>query len=194
MQHNEPITLARDCNAALIPDGTPIRLEKDSIVYITQALGGSYTVNINGNLARIDSKDADALGFEIEEKSDETESAHELTGDGSVDETLIWDQLRTCYDPEIPIDIVELGLIYDCSVTPVEAGNQVDITMTLTAPGCGMGEFLAEDVRSKIYSLPNVTQVNVELTFDPPWNQTMMSEAARLQTGLYKYSLIYNHC
>ncbi len=185
MQHNEPITIVRDCNAALIPDGTPIKLEKDSVVYITQALGGSYTVNINGNLARVDSKDADALGFEVEEKSNESEAVHELTGDGSVEESLIWDQLRTCYDPEIPIDIVELGLIYNCSVTPVEAGNQVDITMTLTAPGCGMGEFLAEDVRSKIYSLPNVTQVNVELTFDPPWNQTMMSEAARLQTGLY---------
>lgn len=184
MLHNDPITLARDCNAALIPDGTPIKLEKNSIVYITQALGGSYTVNINGNLARVDSKDADALGFEVEDTKNET-IEKELTGDGSVEEALIWDQLRTCYDPEIPIDIVELGLVYNCSVTPVEAGNQVDITMTLTAPGCGMGEFLADDIRSKISSLPNVTQVNVELTFDPPWNQTMMSEAARLQTGLY---------
>jgi probable FeS assembly SUF system protein SufT len=185
MQHNEPITLLRDCEAALIPDGTPIKLEKDSIVYITQALGGSYTVNINGNLARIGSTDADALGFEVEENNNETNPVNKLTGDGSVEEALIWDQLRTCYDPEIPIDIVELGLIYNCSVTPVESGNQVDITMTLTAPGCGMGEFLADDVRNKISSLPNVTQVNVELTFDPPWNQTMMSDAARLQTGLY---------
>ncbi len=183
MQHNESIALVRDCNAVLIPDGTPIKLEKDSIVYITQALGGSYTVNINGNLARIDSKDADALGFEIEDNN--TEPAHEQTGDGRVYEALIWEQLRTCYDPEIPIDIVELGLIYNCSITPVDVGNRVDITMTLTAPGCGMGEFLAEDVRSKIITLPNVTQVNVDLTFDPPWNQTMMSEAARLQTGLY---------
>lgn len=185
MQHNEPITLLRDCEAALIPDGTPIKLVKDSIVYITQALGGSYTVNINGNLARVSGEDADALGFDVEDSNDETKPVNELTGDGSVEEALIWDQLRTCYDPEIPIDIVELGLIYNCSVTPVEAGNQVDITMTLTAPGCGIGEFLAADVRSKISSLPNVTQVNVELTFDPPWNQTMMSEAARLQTGLY---------
>ena len=184
MYKNELITLQRTCDAALIPDGTPIRLEKDSIVYITQALGGSYTVNINGNLARVDSKDADALGFEVEENN-ESKPATALTGDGSVKETLIWDQLRTCYDPEIPIDIVELGLIYNCNVTPLEEGNQVDIIMTLTAPGCGMGEFLTDDVRSKISSLPNVTQVNVELTFDPPWNQTMMSEAARLQTGLY---------
>ena len=185
MQHNEPIPLLRDCEAALIPDGTPIKLVKDSIVYITQALGGSYTVNINGNLARVSGKDADALGFDVEDSNDEAKPVNELTGDGNVEESLIWEQLRTCYDPEIPIDIVELGLIYNCSVTPVEAGNQVDITMTLTAPGCGMGEFLAADVRSKISSLPNVTQVNVELTFDPPWNQTMMSEAARLQTGLY---------
>ncbi len=184
MQTNEPITLLRDCTAALIPDGTPIKLEKDSVVYITQALGGSYTVNINGNLARVGSSDADALGFELEDE-DEAEPAKELSGDGSVKEELIWDQLRTCYDPEIPIDIVELGLIYNCNVVPLEDGNQVDITMTLTAPGCGMGEFLADDVRSKIKSLPNVTKVNVELTFDPPWNQTMMSEAARLQTGLY---------
>lgn len=184
MQHHEPITLLRDCKAALIPDGTPIKLEKDSIVYITQALGGSYTVNINGNLARVDSKDADALGFNIEENH-VLEVDKELTGDGRVDEELIWAQLSTCYDPEIPINIVELGLIYNCNVIPLENGNQVDVTMTLTAPGCGMGEFLAEDVRSKIYSIPNVTQVNVELTFDPPWNQTMMSEAARLQTGLY---------
>ena len=119
MQHNDPITLLRDCDAALIPDGTPIKLEKDSIVYITQALGGSYTVNINGNLARVDRKDADALGFEVEEENIDSESAHKLTGDGSVEETLIWDQLRTCYDPEIPIDIVELGLIYNCSITHV---------------------------------------------------------------------------
>ena len=184
MHTNEPITLQRACDAALIPDGTPIRLEKDSIVYITQALGGSYTVNINGNLARVDSKDADALGFEVEDNNS-TGPANELTGDGSVDEELVWEQLRTCYDPEIPINIVELGLIYDCSITPLEEGNQVDITMTLTAPGCGMGEFLADDLRSKINNIPNVTRVNVELTFDPPWNQTMMSEAARLQTGLY---------
>ena len=184
MHKNEPITLKRTCDAALIPDGTPIRLEKDTIVTITQALGGSYTVNINGNLARVDSKDADALGFEVEENNS-TGSAKELTGDGSVDEELIWEQLRTCYDPEIPINIVELGLIYDCSITPLEEGNQVDIIMTLTAPGCGMGDFLADDLRTKINNIPNVTRVNVELTFDPLWNQTMMSEAARLQTGLY---------
>lgn len=185
MQENKPITLERDCDAVLIPVGTPISLPEGSVVLITQALGGSYTVNVNGNLARIDAKNADALGFEIENKQDET-IEKEITGDGSVDEDLIWDQMRTCYDPEIPINIVELGLIYECHVTPLGAdGNQVDIVMTLTAAGCGMGDFLADDVRTKVLTVPNVTRVNVEVTFEPPWNQEMMSEAARLETGMY---------
>jgi probable FeS assembly SUF system protein SufT len=185
MQENKPITLERDCDAVLIPVGTPINLPEGSVVLVTQALGGSYTVNINGNLARIDAKNADALGFEVEDNSDK-ETEKEITGDGSVDEDLVWDQLRTCYDPEIPINIVELGLIYGCNITPLGAdGNQVDIVMTLTAAGCGMGEFLADDVRTKILALPNINRVNVELTFEPPWSQEMMSEAARLETGMY---------
>jgi len=185
MQENTPITLERDCDAVLIPVGTPLNLPEGTVVLITQALGGSYTVNVNGNLARIDAKNADALGFEIEDKADET-IQKELTGDGSVDEDLIWDQMRTCYDPEIPINIVELGLIYQCNITPLGAdGNQVDIVMTLTAAGCGMGDFLADDVRTKVLTVPNVTQVNVDVTFEPPWNQEMMSEAARLETGMY---------
>lgn len=184
MQENKPVTLERDCDAVLIPVGTPITLPEGSVVLITQALGGSYTVNVNGNLARIDAKNADALGFEIENNDENI--TKEITGDGSVDEDLIWDQLRTCYDPEIPINIVELGLIYECNITPLGAeGNQVDIIMTLTAAGCGMGEFLAEDVRMKVLTVPNVTRVNVEVTFEPPWSQEMMSEAARLETGMY---------
>lgn len=183
MQEHKHITVNRDCEAILIPSGTPLLLPEGSVVYITQALGGSYTVNINGNLARIAAKDADALGFEVE--------ADQLSKDtpadnGRVNEDLVWQQLATCYDPEIPINIVELGLIYDCSITPIEGGgNRVDIIMTLTAPGCGMGQFLADDVRSKVMTVPNVTEVNVDLTFDPPWDQSMMSEAARLETGLY---------
>lgn len=185
MQENKPITLERDCDAVLIPVGTPISLPEGSVVLITQALGGSYTVNVNGNLARIAAKDADALGFEIETAADETVEK-EVTGDGSVDEDLIWDQMRTCYDPEIPINIVELGLIYECNITPLGAGgNQVDIVMTLTAAGCGMGDFLADDVRTKVLAVPNVSQVNVSVTFEPPWSQEMMSEAARLETGMY---------
>jgi len=185
MQENKPITLERDCEAVLIPVGTPLELPEGTVVLITQSLGGSYTVNVNGNLARIAAKDADALGFEIEDSIDET-IEKEVTGDGSVDEDLVWDQMRTCYDPEIPINIVELGLIYECDIMPLGAdGNQVDIVMTLTAAGCGMGDFLADDVRTKVLTVPNVTRVNVEVTFEPPWNQEMMSEAARLETGMY---------
>lgn len=184
MYEHEEITLERDCEAILIPSGTPVLLHGGSVVSITQALGGAYTVNINGNLARIADKDADALGFEAETSNNPESIA--TRSDGSVDENLIWDQMKTCYDPEIPINIVDLGLIYNCQITPIEdGGNRVDILMTLTAAGCGMGQFLAEDVRSKVATVPNVTEVNVELTFDPPWDQGMMSEAARLETGLY---------
>jgi probable FeS assembly SUF system protein SufT len=181
MQVNKPITLARTCDAILIPSGTPIELPEGSVVFVTQALGGNYTVNINGNLAQISAADADALGFE---KQSGGPVAAKADG-GAVDESLLWEQMRTCYDPEIPINIVDLGLIYDCKVTPLaEGGNRVDVLMTLTAPGCGMGEFLAQDVRSKLAMVPNVTQVNVNLTFDPPWSHDRMSEAARLETGM----------
>lgn len=183
---HEPITLWRDCDAVLIPAGTPISLPEGTVVFITQALGGSYTVNVNGNLARIAPKDADALGFDTEVNSDEPIIDKELVGDGKVNEDEIWEQLKTCYDPEIPINIVELGLIYECNITPMGAdGNRVDIVMTLTAVGCGMGQFLADDVKAKVASVQNVTEVNVDLTFDPPWSQDMMSEAAKIQTGLY---------
>jgi len=182
MHEHESITINRDCEAVLIPSGTPLLLPRGTEVLITQALGGSYTVNVNGNLARIGPMDADALGFAVEQSG----PPRLVTTDGKVDEEQIWAQMRTCYDPEIPINIVDLGLIYHCGVTPVPGGgNRVDIVMTLTAPGCGMGQFLVEDVRSKVAGVPNVTEVNVELTFDPPWNQSMMSEAAQLETGLY---------
>ncbi len=190
MNTPEPITLERDCPAALIPDGTPIMLPEGSVVFMTQSLGGSYTVNFNGNLARIEGKHADALGFEAEEEAQKKE----LTGDGTVNEGAVWDALRDCYDPEIPINMVDLGLIYDCRIIPLRAdsddgegeltGNRVHILMTLTAPGCGMGQFIADDVERKVAAVDNVTEVNVELTFDPPWSFEMMSEAARLETGM----------
>ncbi|HEY7841985.1 MAG TPA: putative Fe-S cluster assembly protein SufT [Gammaproteobacteria bacterium] len=165
----------------MIPSGTPISLPEGSVVLITQALGGNYTVNVNGNLAQISAADADALGFERQD----AEPVAPDTDGGSVDESLLWQQMRTCYDPEIPINIVDLGLIYDCKVTQIDGGgNRVDVVMTLTAPGCGMGEFLAQDVRSKLALVPNVTEVNVNLTFDPPWSHDRMSEAARLETGM----------
>ena len=182
MHEHQTITLKRDCEAVLIPSGTPLLLPRGTEVVITQALGGSYTVNVNGNPARIAPMDADALGFTI----DQPQMNLQAKADGKVDEELVWEQLRTCYDPEIPINIVDLGLIYHCGITPLPGGgNKVDIVMTLTAPGCGMGQFLVEDVRGKIATVPNVTEINVELTFDPPWNQDMMSETARLETGLY---------
>lgn len=182
MQAREPITVARDCPALLIPSGAPIMLPAGSVVFITQALGGNYTVNCNGNLAQVAAADADALGFEV---ADAAPAPAAGADDGTVDEERLWAQMRTCFDPEIPINIVDLGLIYDCSITPLDGGgNRVDVLMTLTAPGCGMGEFLAQDVRAKLAMVPNVSEVNVNLTFDPPWSHERMSEAARLETGM----------
>lgn len=183
MRSNEIVALRRDCDAVLIPAGTLVTLPAGQQVTITQALGGSYTCYVEGSLVRVDSKDADALG-----KSPQAEltGAMQLSGDGTVDEKRVWAQLATCYDPEIPINIVELGLIYECNVVPLpEGGNRVDVKMTLTAPGCGMGAILQADVASKLKTVPNVTDVNVELVFEPQWDQSLMSEAARLQAGLF---------
>jgi probable FeS assembly SUF system protein SufT len=180
-QENEPVTLKRDLDATAVPAGITERLPKDSLVHITQAMGGSFTIYFEGNLYRVAGRDADALGRA-------PAPAPELRP-GATDkdfEQLIWDQMRTVYDPEIPINIVELGLVYECLIRRSDAGNRrnVDIKMTVTAPGCGMGEILLEDVKEKISVLPDVANVNVELVFDPPWNQSMMSEAARLEAGL----------
>src|SRR5207244_7515783 len=149
--------------------------------YITQSLGGSYTVVVNGNMFRLEGKDADALGLESATKA-------ASTGAPVAQEQLekeIWNQLRSCYDPEIPVNIVDLGLIYDCHITPLSStSNRVEIKMTLTAPGCGMGPVLAQDVQSKLLGLEAVDDVAVELVWDPPWNQGMMTEAAKLPLGL----------
>ena len=179
---SNPIALSRDCVAVLIPEGSTVTLQEGQQVYVTQALGGSVTVNVNGNLARISPENVDALGMESEGDPAERAAA---SGDGSIDMDIIWEQLATCYDPEIPINIVELGLIYRCEVTAGAEGQRLEIDMTLTAPGCGMGPFLIDDVRAKVLQVPNVVDVDVELVFDPPWNPEMMSEAARLQVGMY---------
>lgn len=178
---NNIITLTRDVDASLIPSGARIYLHKGTEVTITQALGNSYTVNIYGNLARIDGKDADALG-----KEPTAPPPAELPENMSLDE-LVWKQLKTCYDPEIPVNIVDLGLIYHCDLIkkPGEQEHRVDIKMTLTAPGCGMGPILAEDVKQKLLALPTITEVNVEIVFDPPWDRSMMSDAAKLELGLF---------
>jgi probable FeS assembly SUF system protein SufT len=177
---NEPIVVQREVKAVAIPAGVEVNLRLGSVGYITQALGGSFTVYIDGNLFRIAGRDADAIG-----KTAAT--APEVPPGASEEDikNIVWQQLKTCYDPEIPVNIVDLGLVYECDVSKNEdAGRTVDIKMTLTAPGCGMGEVLVQDVRDKVQIVPTVTRANVELVFDPPWNQTMMSDEARLQTGM----------
>jgi probable FeS assembly SUF system protein SufT len=181
MNSSEPITLTRDVEAAIIPVGTKVTLLKGETAYITQSLGGSYTVVVNGNMFRIEGKDSDSLGVEATDKpvSSGTPLSQETL------EKEIWNQLRNCYDPEIPVNIVDLGLIYDCHLSPLAASSyRVEVKMTLTAPGCGMGPMLAQDVQNKLLGLEGVDDVAVELVWDPPWNQAMMTEAAKLQLGL----------
>ena len=177
----ETITVERDCDAILIPSGDPIKLIKGTHVRITQALGGDYTLFVNGNLLKITGKDADAIGMK-QEKTEKPDLNYK-PGD-PVKEEQVWEQLRTVYDPEIPVNIVELGLVYDLEITPKEKGDFVHIKMTLTAPGCGMGPAIAQDVESKIKGLLFVVDVLVELVWDPQWNQNMMTEEAKLQLGM----------
>jgi probable FeS assembly SUF system protein SufT len=184
MQSNEPVTLTRDVEGAVIPVGTKVTLQKGEQAYIAQSLGGSYTVVVNGNMFRIEGKDADALGLEIAAKSEPASGTALKTPEELEKE--VWNQLKTCYDPEIPVNIVDLGLIYDCRLTPLsEDSHKADIKMTLTAPGCGMGPTLAQDVQNKLLSIEGIDEANVELVWDPPWNQGMLTEAAKLQLGLY---------
>jgi probable FeS assembly SUF system protein SufT len=148
-------------------------------VRLSQALGGSYTViTEQGYLLRIDSKDADALGLSVE--TAESAAPEEFS------EKLVWDKLKTVYDPEIPVNVVELGLIYECQIAPLADGdgNQIDIKMTMTAPGCGMADVLKSDIEQKLAALPSVKAVNVQVVLDPPWHPGRMSEGARLQLGL----------
>jgi probable FeS assembly SUF system protein SufT len=172
------ILLQRDVDACLIPSGAHIFLQQGTEVTITQALGSSYTVNIYGNLARIDGKDADALG------KDPVKEIVEIPEGASLEE-YVWKQMKLCFDPEIPVNIVDLGLIYDCRIDDEKEGEAfVYIKMTLTAPGCGMGPILVNDVKHKIKLLPGVKDVDVEMVFDPPWDRDMMSDEAKLQLGM----------
>jgi probable FeS assembly SUF system protein SufT len=178
---NEPVTLERECDAVLIPMGEKVTLPEGTSGFITQALGGSFTIYIEGNLFRVAGIDADAVGKEPIRPPAVPDNA----SDEDI-ESVVWDQMRTCFDPEIPINIVDLGLIYSCEIegTP-KGGRTVRIVMTLTAPGCGMGPILMEDVREKLEIIPTVENAEVELVFDPPWNTAMMTDEAKLQSGLF---------
>ncbi|HEY2943217.1 MAG TPA: putative Fe-S cluster assembly protein SufT [Vicinamibacteria bacterium] len=176
----EEIVLSRDIEGTAIPYGDKIPLTAGSPVIISQALGGSYTlVTMQGYMVRIDGKDADAIGKEVVAPP----SAEEAAGRPLVG--LVWDQLKTCYDPEIPVNIVELGLVHSAEAAPLPGGGQkVSVRFTLTAPGCGMGDVLRQDIERKVLELPDVKEADVQVQLDPPWDQSRMSDAARLQLGL----------
>ena len=177
MNENEFIDLKKDCDGFLIPSGDNINLKKGTKVKITQSLGGDYTLHVNGNLVKISGKDADAIGQKIE-----TELKQEIIG---FNEKYIWDVLKTCYDPEIPVNIVDLGLIYNMDYEKTNSNSYIiKIKMTLTAPGCGMGPVIAQDVETKIQNISFVEEVIVEVVWDPLWNQDMMTEEAKLQLGM----------
>lgn len=174
----EVVLTKRDVEARLVPSGTLITIPVDTFVTITQSLGGTFTVAVNGNLARVEGKDADALGKDtLKFNFDEVE-------EGKVNERHVWEALRAVYDPEIPVNIVDLGLVYDMQISQREGKNHIYIKMTLTAPGCGMGPILAADVKSKVERVPNADEVEVELTFDPPWHNDMLSDEAKLTLGM----------
>jgi probable FeS assembly SUF system protein SufT len=179
MVEHQEIDLIRDCEAIQIPAGLKTTLPAGTRVIITQNLGGSYTIASDYGLFRISDDDADTLGLTPKSSVGKREQV-----EGDVDEVEVWNQLKTVYDPEIPVNIVDLGLVYDCQLTKQESGTRVDVKMTLTAPGCGMGPAIAQDARSKILAIPGVDEAEVELVWDPPWNQHMISEEGKMKLGL----------
>lgn len=186
MSEHEPVEFSRDVEVVLVPSGAKMVMHQGTSGIITQALGGTWTVvTDNGFMVRVQPRDADAIGkiAEVEEAKPETtltvESAQDL-------EKLIWDELRTCYDPEIPVNIADLGLVYRCEVVPLdEGGHRVEIDMTLTAPGCGMGDVLKAEVEGKVEALPTVKGVAVEVVLEPPWDFSMIPDATKLTLGMY---------
>ena len=178
MKTHGDITLSRDCDAVQIPSGHPLVLPAGMSVVVTQSLGGTFTVATPGGLARIELKDADALGIDPEAAS------AKIKVEGTTEQA-VSEQLKSVFDPEIPVNIVDLGLVYDCSVTKTETGTtSVKVKMTLTAPGCGMGPTIAADARGKILSIEGIDEAEVELVWDPPWNQAMISEAGKMKLGI----------
>jgi probable FeS assembly SUF system protein SufT len=180
MNSHQEIVLKRDTDAIQIPSGNPLQLPAGTKVMVTQSLGGTYTVATPGGLARIDEKDADALGIDASTIAAPAKTAVE----GSLEEA-VWNQLKTVFDPEIPVNVVDLGLIYECQLQhPEEGVTKAHVKMTLTAPGCGMGPTIAADARGKILTLEGIDEAEVELVWDPAWNQSMISEAGRMKLGL----------
>jgi probable FeS assembly SUF system protein SufT len=183
MHENTEFTLSREVEAIQIPSGQKLALEKGTQGVITQTLGGSYTVATPHGLSRIAEKDLDALGLENPQAQPKEKTA--VATNGEVAENDVWNQLKQCFDPEIPVNIVDLGLVYDCRLTKKDdGGTKVEVKMTLTAPGCGMGPAIAHDAQSKILSIDGVDEADVQLVWDPPWNQNMISEAGRMKLGM----------
>ena len=174
---NEAIRLLRDVDAYMVPSGDEVKLLAGNLVRVTQALGGNYTILVNGNMAQITAENIDALGLEVEHKQEPAEP-------GVFSEQLVWDQLKTCYDPEIPVNIVDLGLIYDLKISNGNNEKFVEIKMTLTAPGCGMGPMIAGEAERKVREIDGVEDVRVELVWEPLWDRNMMSENAQLELGM----------
>ncbi len=174
------VITTQDCPGRLVPVGTPTTIPANSFVTLTQSLGGSYTVVFQGNMVRIDGLDAAAIGYEP------LVIDYPERNPGPANKEDIWNTLRTIYDPEIPVNIVDLGLIYEVHVEPeTDPGSTVKVIMTLTAPGCGMGPVLIDDIKIRLQSIPNVSRVEVDLVFDPPWQRDMMSEEAQLELGMF---------
>ncbi len=183
MYENTEFTLSRDCEAIQIPSGQKTTISAGTQGVITQSLGGSYTIATYQGLARIAEKDLDALGLEKPQAQTTPKTAGTING--AVSEDDVWNQLRQCYDPEIPVNIVDLGLVYDCHlIKKDDGGTRVEVKMTLTAPGCGMGPAIAHDAQSKILSIDGVDEADVQLVWDPPWNQNMITEAGRMKLGM----------
>ncbi|MDG1976415.1 MAG: putative Fe-S cluster assembly protein SufT [Akkermansiaceae bacterium] len=179
---HEEVSLTREVDAIQIPSGDTITLPTGTPVVITQTLGGTYTVATSAGLARISSNDADALGVDPDEKQEKQAEADRLAN--ATLEEQVWHQMKQVFDPEIPVDIVNLGLVYDCNLSEVDSGTDVDVKMTLTAPGCGMGPVIAADAQARIMSLSEINDARVELVWDPPWNQDMISEEGKMKLGM----------
>ena len=180
MGASEQITVSRACEVIEIPSGIRATLPAGAVVRIMQSRGGGVTVTTDrGYMYRVNAKDTDALGFSSAATTQEL-----AVREGPFSEQMVWDQLKTVYDPEIPVNIVDLGLVYSCVIAPLEqGGNRIHIKMSMTAPGCGMGNVLKADVESRVSRLPSVKEVDVEIVFDPPWHPGLMSDAAKLQLG-----------